>query len=70
MFEEKKYRLLSYSSKGSFIPKHTFSAFTKSIIDNDSLIFAQNNVWTNKEISEHKAWLSDKIEAIIKDLKR
>lgn len=64
LFEEKKYRLLSYTGKGSFVPKHTFSIFNKSIINNDSLVFEQNNIWTNKEISEHKTWLTDKIESI------
>jgi hypothetical protein len=64
LFEEKKYRLLNYSSKGSFVPKHTFSVFNKSIINDNSLVFKQNNIWTNKEINEHKKWLTDKIELI------
>lgn len=69
LFEEKKYRLLSYSSKGSFVPKHTFSIFNKSIISNSSLILEQTNIWTNKEIVEHKIWLSEKIETIKTELK-
>jgi hypothetical protein len=68
LFEEKKYKLLSYSSKGSFVPKHTFSAFNKTIINDASLIFQQNNLWTNKEIIEHRNWLSDKIDSIKKEL--
>lgn len=65
LFEEKKYRLLSYIGKGSFVPEHTFSVFNKSIIDNNSLIFEQNNVWTNREISKHKQWLKARIDSIL-----
>jgi len=68
LFEEKKYRLLSYSSKGSFVPKHTFSVYNKTIINDDSLVFQQNNLWTNKEIIEHKKWISDKIKSIMDEL--
>lgn len=70
LFEEKKYRFLINASKGSFAPEHTFSVFTKSIIDHESLIFTQNNIWTNVEITQHMEWLISKIETIKLELEK
>jgi hypothetical protein len=63
MFSKKRHNIVNRISKGSFVPKHTYDVFSKLINDKMS---KDTNVWSEKDINEHQAWILTKIENLKK----
>jgi hypothetical protein len=65
MFSKKRHNIVNRISKGSFVPKHTYDVFSKLINDKMS---KDTNVWSEKDINEHQAWILTKIENLKKTI--
>jgi len=61
-FEEKRSNILGRIKRGSFVPKHTFEVFSKTIFENNP---GDLDLWTQNDMTRHCEIMSTRINNII-----
>lgn len=61
-FEEKRSNILNRIKSGSFVPKHTFEVFSKSVFENNP---GDLNLWNKTDVDAHGQIISTRVKSII-----